>query len=73
MSTEQLKEELHQYIDKADDRLLNIMLAMLEASFKSDGHISIEQYNIEIDEAEARIEAGEYYTQNEVEKMAQKW
>ena len=30
MSTVQLKEELHQHIDKADDRLLHIMLAMLE-------------------------------------------
>jgi len=73
MSTIELKEELQQYIDKADDRLLNIILAILEADSKNDKRVSIEQYNIELDEAEARIEAGEYYTQDEVEEMAQKW
>lgn len=31
--------------------------------------ISIEQYNKELDEAEARIDAGEYYTQEEIENM----
>jgi len=31
--------------------------------------ISIEQYNKEIEAAEARIDAGEYYTQEEIENM----
>lgn len=31
--------------------------------------ISIEQYNKELDAAEARIDAGEYYTQDEIENM----
>ncbi len=35
--------------------------------------ISIEQYNRELDEAEAAIDRGEYLTQNEVEKMSKKW
>ena len=35
--------------------------------------ISIEQYNREIDEAIARVEAGDYYTQAEVEQMAKDW
>ncbi len=35
--------------------------------------ISIEQYNKEIDEAVADIEAGEYYTQEEARKIASKW
>ncbi|MCF6308319.1 MAG: hypothetical protein L3J09_10210 [Flavobacteriaceae bacterium] len=35
--------------------------------------ISVEQYNKELDEAEARIENGEFYTQEEVEKMMEKW
>ena len=35
--------------------------------------ISIEQYNSELDEAEAAIDRGEYLTQNEVEKMSKKW
>lgn len=35
--------------------------------------ISLEDYNKEIDEAIARVEAGEFYTQEEVEKMAKEW
>lgn len=35
--------------------------------------ISIEQYNQELDEAEAEIDRGEFYSQEEVEKMAKKW
>ncbi|MBK8352414.1 MAG: hypothetical protein IPL21_12230 [Saprospirales bacterium] len=35
--------------------------------------ISIKQYNIEIDEAMARIDAGEYITQEEVEKESKHW
>jgi hypothetical protein len=34
---------------------------------------SIEQYNREIEEAEAEIDHGESYSQEEVEKMAKKW
>ncbi len=40
---------------------------------KQENRISIEQYNKELDEADARIDAGDYYTQQEVEKMAKKW
>jgi hypothetical protein len=35
--------------------------------------ISIEQYNKEIDEAIARVEAGEYYTQAEIDQIAKDW
>lgn len=35
--------------------------------------ISLEQYNKEIDEAIARVEAGEFYSQEEIEKMAKEW
>jgi hypothetical protein len=39
----------------------------------SERPISIEQYNRELDEAEAEIDRGEFYSQEEVEKMAKKW
>ncbi len=35
--------------------------------------ISIEQYNKELDEAEADIEAGSYYTTDEARKIASQW
>ncbi|MEX0882762.1 MAG: hypothetical protein WDZ72_04745 [Cyclobacteriaceae bacterium] len=39
----------------------------------SESPISVEQYNREIDEAEAEMDRGEFYSQDEVEKMAKKW
>jgi len=35
--------------------------------------INIEQYNKEIDEAIARVEARDFYSQEEVERMAKEW
>lgn len=35
--------------------------------------ISIEQYNKEIDEANARVDKGEFYTHEEVEEIAKEW
>ena len=35
--------------------------------------VSIEQYNKEIDEAMARIDAGEFHTQEEVKAMMKDW
>lgn len=73
MSSAELKAQIHQYIDKVDDRLLNLILAMIEADTGSAGRISIEQYNKELDEAEAEIDKGEFLTQEKVEKMSKEW
>ena len=39
----------------------------------SEMPISIERYNREIHEAEAEFGRGEFYSQDDVEKMAKKW
>jgi predicted transcriptional regulator len=56
-----------------DISLLKAIKAVLHYGLKSEGRISIEQYNRELDEAEARIEKGEFFTQEEVKKMAKGW
>ena len=56
-----------------DISLLHAIKAVLHYGLKNDGHISIEQYNRELDEAEERISRGEFFTQDEVKKMAEKW
>ena len=50
-------------------------LTELETSLMkfSDEEIDIEEYNRELDEADAAIDRGEFYTQQEVEEMAKKW
>ena len=46
---------------------------MIHYGLKNEGHISIEQYNRELDEAEARVAGGEFFTHEEVRKMAKEW
>jgi len=72
-----LERELLQYILQLDDAEKKSVLQMLKTFLKGREkklpRISIEQYNKEIDEAIARVEAGEYYTHEEVERMAKDW
>ena len=56
-----------------DISLLKALKTMLHYGLMNEGRISLEQYNRELEEAEKRIEKGEFFTQNEVERMARKW
>ena len=72
-----LERELLQYIlqlDEAEKKsVLQMLKTFLKGREKKVSRIGIEQYNKEIDEAIARVEAGEYYTHDEVERMAKDW
>ena len=64
--------------DTAIEKIMHLdegAMKKLEQSLDSilNESISIEQYNRELDEAEAAIDKGEYFTQSEVEKMSKKW
>lgn len=65
-----LIKELQQVEDMS---LLRTIKAVLHYGLKNEGRISIEQYNRELEDAEARIEQGKFFTQEEVEKMAKGW
>lgn len=76
METIDLRKSVLEYIEnKADYRFLKLVKAM--ATTYSEEEIierdTKEQYNKEIDEAVADVEKGEFYTQEEVEKMAKEW
>ncbi len=49
------------------------LLSVIKSFVAPGERISFEQYNKEIDEAVARVEAGEFYTHEEVEKMSKEW
>ena len=72
-----LEQELLQYILQLDDAEKKSVLQMLKTFLKGRemnvSRIGIEQYNKEIDEAISRVEVGEYYTQEEVKRMAKEW
>lgn len=72
-----LERELLQYILQLDEAekqsVLQMLKTFLKGREKKIPRITIEQYNKEIDEAIARVEAGEYYTHEEVERMSKDW
>jgi hypothetical protein len=72
-----LEQELFRYILQLDEAEKKSVLQMLKTFLKGrdiePSRISIEQYNKEIDEAIARVEAGAYYSQEDAERMAKEW
>lgn len=65
-----LIKELEQVEDLS---LLQAIKAVLHYGMKNGGRISVEQYNHELDEANARIDAGKFITQEDLEKEATQW
>ena len=56
-----------------DITLLQAIKAVLHYGLKNEGRISIEQYNRELDEAEAEIDRGEFITHEEFKKQMKAW
>ena len=76
MSAHSLEQEFDQNRNKLSivekESLLAVAKNIVEQKDES-GRITIEQYNKEIDEAMERIDAGEFYTHEEVIKMSKDW
>jgi len=68
-----ISQELKTIKDPTFIEALKSMLKYRRKVTQSSKRISIEQYNKEIDEANARIDNGEFYTQEEAEKIMDKW
>jgi len=56
-----------------DISLVRVLKSMLHYGMKNDGRISIEQYNKELEEADAEIEKGEFLTHEETLKEVRLW
>lgn len=72
-----LEQEWHNYfvqLNEVERKSILLMLkTFLQRRNEDNDRVSIEQYNKEIDEALAEVEAGNYITQDEMEKRATKW
>ena len=72
-----LEQELFQYILQLDDAEKKSVLQMLKTFVKGRegkaNRVSIEEYNQELQEAEAEFEKGEYTTHEEFVKQMKKW
>ncbi len=70
-----IDEELKECIAQLDTSQKKSILELIKSFLKTDKEIqpqTIEEYNKELEEAVKRIEAGEYYTHEEVKEMLQK-
>ena len=56
-----------------DISLLKALKHMIRYGLKNEGRISIEQYNKELEEAEAEVERGEYLTQEALKEQMKTW
>ncbi len=81
MGTAELRKDVQSYLDKADERFLRMVDAMRKeyeepdvVGYEVDG-TSITQEDLikEAREASARVKAGDYITQEDLEKEVENW
>lgn len=76
MKTIELKNRIETFLDRADDRVLNIVNSVFEnyyqdesVAFHPDGSpMSRKEYKIALDIAESQIKKGEYISADEFEQ-----
>ncbi len=74
MGLESRKYEFIQKLFTVNEVLFEQLESVMKKGAKeSSERISLEQYNKELDEAEADIEAGNYHTLEEARKIASQW
>ena len=69
-SSKAIKLELIEWLAAVQDEELIRKLAKWKEEHQ---HTSIEEYNKELNEADAAIDRGEFYTQDEVERRSMSW
>jgi hypothetical protein len=68
------RELLIKEIQEVEDiSLLKAIKAVLHYGMKNEGRISIEQYNLELIEAENEINKGNFTTQEELKNQMKEW
>ncbi len=78
MGAVQIREELYHYIEVADARLLKMLYALAKEYYQDDYILPGEPMSQEIlkkrvSAARARIKAGQFTTQEDLEKEMKEW
>lgn len=78
MKALQIKEELYQFIEGGDQRLINMLYAVAKEyngeDYASPGEaMKKETLKTRVKAAKARIEAGQYTTHEDLEKEMKEW
>jgi hypothetical protein len=74
MSTIEIREKLHQYVDNSEDDIINAVFALFKTYNNSSkmNNEDILEYNKDIEEAMAEIDKGNFFTHSEVESLIKK-
>lgn len=73
MTTIAIRKKLHEFIDNIEEKKAKAIYTLFEEEIKHGERISIEQYNKEIEEAEAEFEKGDYITHDAMVKKVKQW
>lgn len=73
MTAINLRKKVVNYIKIADDKKIKAIYTLLENEIEKGGRISLEQYNREIDEAEAEFANGDYISHEEMKEKVKQW
>ena len=81
MGVPELRKELHDFINQADERFLNMVYAMSKeyteiviVGYTTDGQpITKQDLSSRVKSASKRVKSGDFLTQEEVEKEIEGW
>lgn len=81
MGAAELRKEIHNYIDRADETFLKMVHAMIREyrkpeiiGYNTDGTpITSKDLKKRVKAASKRVKSGDYLTQEEVEKEVENW
>jgi len=75
MEQSQYRDELHRYIDSANEQMLRILHAIMREDTRTGKRkpLTPAQFTADIKEAEAQIQRGEYMNLEDFEKASEKW
>ena len=74
MSTIEIREKLHQYVDNSEDDIINAVFALFKTYNNSPkmNNEDILEYNKDINEALKEIDKGNFLSHSEVESLIKK-
>jgi len=77
MAARAIEQEMYTYFMQLNDEQKKSVVKMIKTFIKGNPpdnkRITIEQYNLELEEADRRIAAGDFITQEELEEEMKTW